>query len=210
MADFFSSRFLRWLTMPARSRVVNFASKPFYTVADRILGSQFLEDIAEFFLLFQSMYDGFVERANAVTRVLGDRRTTFVVVSTLESSPVREAEFFIRELHERKLHLGAIVLNKVLPKYLLDQEATAVAQRFCSDSSKLAAELPVNAERAQVDRVLREIGESFLNFQVVAKRETEIRAELAEAPEVVATVPYFDSDIYDLEGLIRLGDKIWR
>ena len=87
MADFFSSRFLRWLTVPARSRVMNFASRPFYTIADRILGSQFLEDIAEFFLLFQSMYAGFVERANAVTRVLGDRRTTFVVVSTLEVGP---------------------------------------------------------------------------------------------------------------------------
>ena len=34
------------------------ASKPFYSVADRILGSKFLEDIAEFFLLFQTMYDG--------------------------------------------------------------------------------------------------------------------------------------------------------
>ncbi|MEY2460422.1 MAG: hypothetical protein QOG30_2252, partial [Acidimicrobiaceae bacterium] len=210
MADFFSSRFLRWLTMPARSRVVNFASKPFYTVADRILGSQFLEDIAEFFLLFQSMYDGFVERANAVTRVLGDRRTTFVVVSTLESSPVREAEFFISELRKRDLHLGAIVLNKVLPKYLLDQDATAVAQRLCSDSPKLAAALTMEAEAAQVERVLREIGESFLNFQVVAKREAEVRAELATTPDVVATVPYFDSDIYDLEGLVRLGDKIWR
>jgi hypothetical protein len=29
-------------------------------------------------------------------------------------------------------------------------------------------------------------------------------------PDVVAAVPYFDSDIYDLEGLVRLGDKIWR
>ena len=210
MADFFSSRFLRWLTMPARSRVVNFASKPFYTVADRILGSQFLEDIAEFFLLFQSMYDGFVQRANAVTRVLGDRRTTFVVVSTLESSPVREAEFFIRELNARDLHLGAVVLNKVLPKYLLDQEATAVAQRLCSDAAKVTPSLPLTEEPAQVERVLREIGESFLNFQVVAKREAEIRSELAAAPDVVASVPYFDSDIYDLEGLIRLGDKIWR
>jgi anion-transporting ArsA/GET3 family ATPase len=210
MADFFSSRFLRWLTMPARSRVVNFASKPFYTVADRILGSQFLEDIAEFFLLFQSMYDGFVERANAVTRVLGDRRTTFVVVTTLESSPVREAEFFISELHARKLHLGAIVLNKVLPHYLLDQQATAVAQRFVSDAPKLALSLPLDAGAAQVERVLREIGESFLNFQVVAKREAEIRAELAATPDVVAAVPYFDTDIYDLQGLVRLGDKIWQ
>ena len=100
MADFFSSRLLRWLTAPARSRVVNLASKPFYTVADRILGTQFLQDIAEFFLLFQSMYDGFVERAEAVERILQDRRTTFVVVSTLESAPVREAEFFVQELAE--------------------------------------------------------------------------------------------------------------
>ena len=71
------------------------ATKPFYTVADRILGSQFLEDIAEFFLLFQTMYDGFVERAQAVQRILEDKRTTFVVVSTLEAAPLREAEFFI-------------------------------------------------------------------------------------------------------------------
>ena len=209
MADFFSSRFLRWLTMPARSRVVNFASKPFYTVADRILGSQFLEDIAEFFLLFQSMYDGFVERANAVTRVLGDRRTTFVVVTTLESAPVREAEFFISELNARKLHLGAIVLNKVLPSYLLDPQATTVAQRFCAEAPKLADAVPLDADDAQIERVLREVGESFFNFQVVAKREAETRAELGATPDVVAAVPYFDSDIYDLQGLVRLGDKVW-
>src|SRR5437868_7715 len=138
MADFFSSRFLRWLTVPARSRVLNFASKPFYTVADRILGSQFLEDIAEFFLLFQSMYDGFVERAKAVTRVLEDRRTTFVVVSTLESAPVREAEFFIRELEARKLHLGAVVLNKVLPEYLLDRKASTSARKLVSGAPAIA------------------------------------------------------------------------
>src|SRR5438067_7016432 len=34
MADFFSSRLLRWLTVPYRSRLVTMASRPFYTVAD--------------------------------------------------------------------------------------------------------------------------------------------------------------------------------
>ncbi len=38
MADFFSSRLLRWLIVPYRSRLVNMASRPFYQVADRILG----------------------------------------------------------------------------------------------------------------------------------------------------------------------------
>ena len=210
MADFFSSRLLRWLTVPARSRMLTYASKPFYSVADRILGSKFLEDIAEFFLLFQTMYKGFVTRAEAVTRTLADKRTTFVVVSTLESAPVHEAEFFIEALEDRKLHLGAIVLNKVLPKYLLDLDATTVAHHFGSDAATLAAALPVKAEAAQVERVLREIGESFLNFQVVAKREAEIRAELSAAPEVIASVPYFDHDITDLAGLLQLGEQIWR
>ena len=214
MADFFSSRFLRLLTAPARSRVVNFASKPFYNVADRILGTQFLEDIAEFFLLFQSMYSGFVQRAQAVTRVLEDRRTTFVVVSTLESAPVREAEFFIEELQRRKLHLGAVVLNKVLPDYLRDREAAASAKTLANDGEAIAKALADRVEAIgdskTLERVLREVGESFLNFQVVATREAETQAELAASPEVIATVPYFDSDIYDLGGLIRLGDHIWR
>jgi anion-transporting ArsA/GET3 family ATPase len=211
MADFFSSRLLRWLTVPVRSRVLTMASKPFYSVADRILGSKFLEDIAEFFLLFQTMYAGFVDRAKAVTRTLEDKRTTFVVVSTLESAPVREAEYFIDALDDRGLHLGAVVLNKVLPDWFLDKGATSAANALSARSDELAAILPKSTGvPEQVGRVLHEVGESFLNFQVVAKREAEIRAELSAAPEVVAAVPYFDHDITDLAGLLDLGQQIWR
>ena len=211
MADFFSSRLLRWLTVPARSRLLSAASKPFYRVADSILGSQFLEDIAEFFLLFQTMYDGFVDRAHSVTATLHDKRTSFIVVSTLESAPVREAEFFIEALHQKRFHLGALVLNKVLPEYLLDAKAAKLAERFCGEAEEIAAKLASDERPAdQLERVLQEVGESFRNFQVVAKREAEQRAELGAVPEVVATVPYFESDIYDLAGLLRLGDQIWR
>ena len=120
MAEFFSSRLLRWLIVPYRSRLVNVASRPFYQIADRILGTQFLGDISQFFILFQTMYDGFIERAQAVQRLLADRRTTFIVVATLEAAPLREAQFFVEELVGRDLHVGAVVLNKVLPAYLRD------------------------------------------------------------------------------------------
>jgi anion-transporting ArsA/GET3 family ATPase len=210
MSDFFSSRLLRWLIAPYRSRIVNFASRPFYQVADRVLGTQFLQDIAEFFILFQTMYDGFIERAQAVSRLLHDRRTTFLVVSTLEASPLNEAEFFIDALNERKLHLGAVVLNRVLPDYLLDEAATGVAERLAESAPELAETLgPTVGEPASVERVLVEISESFLNFQVVAQREAEQRAELAVSPEVIATVPFFETDITDLSGLLRLGQHFW-
>ena len=139
MAEFFSSRLLRMLIAPYRSRVVNMASRPFYQVADRVLGSQFLEDIAEFFILFQTMYPGFVERARAVERLLLDHRTTFVVVSTLEAAPVREAEFFIEALTARNFHLGALVLNKTLPDYLLDEAAEGRAMRLSDDAALAGA-----------------------------------------------------------------------
>jgi anion-transporting ArsA/GET3 family ATPase len=183
MSEFFSSRLLRWLTAPSKSRVLTMASKPFYRVADAILGSQFLGDIAEFFSLFQTMAPGFVQRADAVARTLADKR----------------------------LHLGAVVLNKVLPAYLRRTATTGVARRLCTDADAVAAKVSEGvAPPDQVARVLREVGESFLNYQVVAKRESEQRAEMARTPDVVATVPYFDADIHDLGGLLRLGEQIWR
>jgi anion-transporting ArsA/GET3 family ATPase len=217
MADFFSSRLLRWLIVPYRSRLVNVATKPFYQVADRILGTEFLADISEFFILFQSMYDGFVERSESVGRLLSDRRTTFIVVSTLEAVPLREAEYFAEQLTSRHLHLGAIVLNKVLPVYLRGAEGTAVAESIRERAADLAGELapglgaldPALGDTDQIARVLTEVADSYLNFQVVALREMEERAMLSVVPDVLATVPFFDSDLYDLAGLVRLGEQIW-
>jgi anion-transporting ArsA/GET3 family ATPase len=210
MADFFASRLLRWLTAPSRSRVLSLASRPFYQVADRVLGSQFLEDVSEFFLLFQSMYSGFAQRAASVKRLLHDRRTTFVVVSTLEASPLREAEDFLAVLTAEGFHPGALVLNKVLPSYLLDPGLGAVAERLAANAPVLAQALSEEAGQSKtVARVLREVAESFLNFSVVAKREAEQRAELASVPDVVATVLYFDQDICDLRGLLALGRAVW-
>ena len=138
------------------------------------------------------------------------RRTTFVVVSTLEPTPLREAEFFIDALIRLGLHPGALVLNKVLPAYLLEPGAGRVAERLRADGPAVAAALGDDAgEPGAVSRVLGEVGESFLNFGVVAKREAEQRAELATRPDIVVAVPFFETDIYDLAGLLELGRVLW-
>ncbi len=213
MADFFSSPLLRWLITPYRSRLVSLASKPFYSVADRILGTQFLEDIAEFFVLFQTMYDGFVERARAVTALLGGPQTTFLVVSTLEVAPSREAAFFLELLHGRGYHVGALVLNKVLPDLLLDRGSTEVARSLTHDAPGLAdavaGDLDLGGDAGRLAHVLAQIGQSYLDYQVVARREAEQRAELAAVPDLCLSVPAFDSDIHSLRGLLDLGARLW-
>jgi anion-transporting ArsA/GET3 family ATPase len=213
MADFFSSRLLRLLIAPYRSRMINMASRPFYQVADRVLGSQFLEDIAEFFILFQTMYEGFVQRASAVERLLRDKRTTFVVVSTLEAAPVSEAEFFIQVLTAKRFNLGALVLNKVMPSYLLDEQAEERAASLCEEAGEIARmeglASSLETDEEQLSRVLYEVAANFRNFAMVARRESGLRKELQVRPEVVASVPEFEGDIHDVAGLLRLGEKIW-
>ena len=147
MVEFFGSRLLRWLTVPYRSRLFNVASKPFNQIADRVLGSRFLQDIAEFFILFQAMENGFVARAREVEALLGDPRTTFVVVTTLEAAPAHEAGFLVRELTRRRYPVGAMIANRVLPPALTSRAAAASATRLSAAAAgsdlaaRVAAEL---------------------------------------------------------------------
>jgi len=215
MTDFFSSRLLRLLTVPYRSRLVDVASRPFYYVADRVLGSQFLQDIAEFFILFQTLSEGFVARAAEVERLLADRRTTFIVVSTLEPGQIREAEAFMRLLPAKRLHPGGLVLNRVLPSYLTDGALVERSEQLAAGAGELAVELcsaggPLEGyEPTLVERVLSEVGTNFSNFAVVAKREAAQRGELSRASDVVASIPELAEDVHDLAGVLALGRHIW-
>ncbi len=220
MSEFFGGRLLRWLTLPYRvggkrsMRVINMASRPFYQLADRVLGSKFLEDIAEFFLNFQSMYEGFVDRAQSVERLLHDRRTTFAVVTTLEAAPLYEAENFCAVLRERQFNLGALILNKTLPDSLLDPRGAAASACFADQPGPIADALAALPDRALADpartaRVLRTIADSYANFSVVAMREAELRAELARVPDVVVRVPGFEHDISDIESLLAICEALF-
>ena len=199
MAEFFSSRLLRWLIAPYRSRMFTAASKPFNSVADRILGAQFLQDIAEFFILFQTMYDGFVER-----------RSSFVVVTTLEAGPVREAEFFVEELGRRNYHLGAMVCNQMLPAFFTERGGVKTAGLLKTDADALAEMLTRKvSDRDAMAGVIREVAESYLNYRLVASREAEQLAELHAPAELTVGVPALQHDVASLADVLEVGHYLW-
>ena len=210
MADFFSSSLLKWITLPYRlggervGRLGYLASRPFYQVADRILGSQFLEDIAEFFLLFQTMYDGFVHRATDVERLLHRRSTRFIVVSSLEPAPLQEAEFFLAELGRRGLSIGALVLNRVLPELLFDPDVRRLASRLVDPSG--GEDLSISATER---RTMKRAATAFLDLAALGDAERTARSTLANPPTCVIEVPLVPLDLQDLGGLVALADLLW-
>ena len=207
MADFFSSRLLRWLTVPARSRVFTLASKPFYTVADRILGSQFLQDIAEFFLLFQTMYDGFVERARAVDpHAVGQAHD---VRGGLDAGGRAGAG-------GRVLHRGAAGARLPAGGGRAQQGAArpgsatgrrpAVAQRLCADG-RAAGRRPWPAatlgRRPRWPGCWARWGRASSTSRSSPPGRPSSGPSWATGADVVATVPYADHDITDLAGPAR-------
>jgi anion-transporting ArsA/GET3 family ATPase len=208
MAEFFSSSLLKWITLPYRTfgekagRLGYLAAKPFYQVADRILGSQFLQDIAEFFLLFQGMYAGFVERADAVTALLHDPQTSFIVVSTPEPSPLHEAEFFMRELEQRKLRLGGLVLNQVLPDVFHDPAAQREVAALLSLTERAGK---VSPER----QLALDVARSFQRFARLADRQADEIRRLAMAPERTVRIPMMNFESDQIGAMTDMGAMLW-
>jgi anion-transporting ArsA/GET3 family ATPase len=212
MREFFGSRLLKWLTVPYRSRLFTMASKPFYQVADRILGSRFLQDIAEFFVLFQTMEAGFVARAREVERLLTDDGTAFVVISTLEAAPAREARFLAEELQQRRMPLGALVLNRTLPAEVRQpaaaKAATALAEAIADDAMLAEVAAAADCAASDVQHVLAEVAARFRDVTIVAGREAERRRELEAVVPLTAVVPTMASDVHDLPGLLAIGEYL--
>jgi anion-transporting ArsA/GET3 family ATPase len=212
MAEFFGSRLLRWLTVPYRSRFFTVASRPFYQVADRVLGSRFLQDIADFFILFQAMEPGFVQRANEVEALLVDPRTTFVIATTLETAPSHEDRFLAEALAGRRMSLGAVVANRVLPAGFGDPAASDSAGILVDLADgplagQVAARLGEQDE-ALVGSVLHHVAAQFDDLALTAARESERRTELESLAPTMLTVPWMTDDIHDLGGLGRIAGHL--
>jgi anion-transporting ArsA/GET3 family ATPase len=217
MRDFFDSRLLQLLTTPAQSRVVSLMSKPFFQVADRILGARFLSSITEFFTLFRTMEKGFVERANKVESVLRNTETRFAVVTTLEVAPAFEAEYLLTELQSRSFSLAALIANRVLPLSLANQTSAALANDRSLvgpemlQAAAAAAGLPAPST-AQCERVLATLWRAAQDVvaasAVEQSRLDKLSHSCSKSGANVLTAQYVSGEITDMKGIVALGESL--
>jgi hypothetical protein len=126
-------------------------------------------------------------------------------VSTLEPSPLHEAEFFMTELAKRQMQLGALVFNKVLPDFLLDSAARALSSRLIDASQAPGASTEQWAEQ----RVVRAVAENQARYALLAEEEANQRRRLGAQPAVLCSLAYRSDDLNDLAGLRLLGEELW-
>lgn len=210
LTKFLEGRAFRVLTAPARGgmRVVNRAARLFLRTASRVLGSEVLEDVVEFFAAFEGMYEGFHERASRVRELLSSERTAFVLVASPRRDAIEEAEYFAEELAAMSLPVAAAVVNRLHPRFLGSlAEATRLRAEGLAAAEASATDAAVEAAVAR----LSDLYANLASFQEVAHREEvqleRLRKLIGDAP--LARVPFLGDDVHDFATLRLLEDNLF-
>ncbi len=118
LVRFLDHRVYRTFLAPARGglKIVSAALTPIFKAVTRLVGADVITDITGFFAAFEGLDEGFRDRAQKVNALLRDPRTRYVVVTSPESEPIREARFIIDELASERVGVHAIVCNQMTPR----------------------------------------------------------------------------------------------
>jgi anion-transporting ArsA/GET3 family ATPase len=161
------------------------------SLVDRYLGLQFLQDLSEFFLAFDGLFDGFKARAARVFELLRDPRSGFVLVASPAPLAIEEALYFHRRLQEKKMPFAGLVVNRLHPEPARPAPADAPLPRLeAAFVTKLVAMQRDLARLARGER----------------RSLTRLEVETGGPPLLV---PELESDVHDLRGLLEVSDAMF-
>jgi anion-transporting ArsA/GET3 family ATPase len=193
LTSFLEGRALKAFTRPTGvgMRVLGRSASPLLAALRRVTGIDLLSDLSTFFALLGDMTNDFSLRAAQVEKMLRAETTAFVLVSSAQSEAIDEAIWFQRTLVDSGLPFCGVIVNRVHHDLLGD-----------SEPDDLATELVTALGHDLTARV----AENLHDYHVLARRDTLNLERLQRAvggPSPVL-IPHFDSDVHDIEGLLRL------
>ncbi len=227
LGRFLDGRLIRLLTSPVKAgrpltKVLNVGFSVMTGAVTKLLGGQLLCDAQTFITAFESMFGGFRERADATYRLLQAPGTSFFVVAVPEPDALREASYFVERLHEERMPLAGLILNRVNRAgacRLSAARSVAAAEALETTSPPVSPNGPVAAAATGNDPA-QSAGPAPAAYAVTAaalrlhasrmslgEREKRVAVAFTSAhPAVpVLEIPALPEDVHDLAGLRRVG-----
>ena len=199
LSSFMDGRMIRLLAAPSRGvmKIVGAGFALFSRAVTTILGGQMLQDAAQFVQLFEDMFGGFRQRAQATYELLRAAGTKFVVVSICEADSLREASYFADRLRAEHMPLAGLILNRTHPPLADLPAATAelAAQQLARSAPLTAAVLGIHTERLAVR---------------AAELHMRARFDRVHTDLPIVEVPALPSDAHDLPALREIGHRLIR
>lgn len=219
LTGFLDSAFLRVLLHPAAAvgrtgfRLFRSSSELVLRGLERVTGLEFLSTISEFLLAFDSLIEGFGERARAIEKLLREPLCGFVLVLGPDPPQVRRGREFWKRLAGEGIHLVGAIANRVRvwpgdgPAPVSDDAARRVSEDWLA--SELARLRPGLDAREQAGRLV----ETAAAQAALASRDARSIAQAEEAlgltPQELRRVPLLDRDVHALDSLARMARHVF-
>jgi anion-transporting ArsA/GET3 family ATPase len=167
-----------------------------FAIFARVTGIDMFAELSRFFRSLSGVIDGFGEQTRGVAALLADPATMFLIVTSAERAPAREAVFLAEQLAQAEMRRGALIVNRVHAGGL---DGHTVAEARALLTPELGAGL---ARRAAAN---------LADFDVLAKRDRDTIAGLMRAlrERDPVLIPQLDQEIQDLLGLSRIAEELF-
>lgn len=198
MIDLLDASILRWFLKPyfvagrLTLKVVGRTGSLLLELVDRVLGLQFLQDVSEFALAFESMYEGFKQRASQVYGLLRSPEAAFVVVAAPRGVSLDEAHHFHARLRQKQMPFAAFLVNRVHTE--------------ASPAPRAGRAAPQPLDQDLVARLVEVHGRQ----RTLARLDRVSIARLkARTREQVVAIPELEGDVHDLRTLAELAEALF-
>jgi len=167
-----------------------------FSLFARATGVELAGDIGLFFSLLAGLRDGLRERARAVEALLRDEATSFLIVTSPEPEPAREASFLHASLRDAGMPYGALIVNRMHEGALDEREL-----------AELRSLVEFRLDERLGARVLRSVAE----YEVLAARDARTLASLARelGEKHPISVPELGEEVDDLAGLTGVARRLF-
>jgi anion-transporting ArsA/GET3 family ATPase len=195
-----------------------------FGILEKVTGMEFLRDLSDFILSFEGMYDGFKQRAKRVKALLGREETGFILVSSPSKLVVEETVFFYDQLIGHKMHVDAVIVNKVHLPVGMDgrpHRAGAGDGTGYANPSLLSGEGGERLARRMAEaagvqgfgtaavKLLQNYAHHHVLADMDARNVSSLRAPVGDKAAFIE-IPMLNTDVYDFEGLSQLNEYLFQ
>ncbi|MFO8083029.1 MAG: ArsA-related P-loop ATPase [Desulfobacterales bacterium] len=177
-------------------RLFTILASPMLKSLSQMMGARVLEDVAEFFNLWDDvLFEGFRKRAREVQRLLSSSDTLFFAVGSPMARPIKEALYLYDQIGRNQIAFGGFIINRVHPYY---------GECGTDDSEFLNL---TNIDKSLSEKILT----NFKKFKNLGDSDASAIREIKNkvGPHIpVCQIPLFDSDIHDIHGLLKICDHL--
>ncbi len=167
-----------------------------FAIFARVTGVDMLGELSAFFRSLTGVLDGFGERTRNVSALLRAPHTTFLIVTSPETEPAREAQFLADRLADAGMPVGELIVNRAHTYGLEGFTQTRVSELLAP---------------ALGERLAARVAGNLADFDVLARRDQETIARLSPALGDLRpiVVPHLDEDVQDLLGLASFAEYLF-